>query len=92
MKDDIDDFVFVGDILGGNGHEFVDNLAEQVDITTRVMLDAMDQFVDPTLMLDVWVEQQEFVWLLNEITVRMSSSSMMSISWSRLAIRCWASG
>lgn len=51
VQDDIYDLVMLADILGRNGHELVDDFTEQVDISTRVALNAGNEICRCILVL-----------------------------------------
>ena len=36
VKNNIDDFVLLTDILGGDGHDLVDDFGENLDVTMRI--------------------------------------------------------
>ena len=51
MQYHVNNFIFVADILRGDRHELVDDFAEDLDVSTRVSLDARHQFRHSSFVL-----------------------------------------
>ena len=51
VKNDVDDVVVFADILSGQGHDAVDDFAEERDIAASVSTDPRDKFGHRTFML-----------------------------------------
>lgn len=51
VKNDIYHFIMLANILRGQWHELIDNLAEEVDVSSSVVTDAGYEFSFDTLML-----------------------------------------
>jgi hypothetical protein len=86
MQNDIYDLVLLTDILRWYGHELVHDVAEQANISARVVLNLGHQSSDRAFMLEeCWFN---FKNETPERTLCMSSRSMTIICWSRFATRC----